>query len=86
MSRVVSNHGPGCPSCGRPTQIRVHDRIRPKHLRQPYFYERWFRCTYKDCKTTLYMQEKYKIWNDNARARQLQRFTKKNPWRQNYGR
>jgi hypothetical protein len=61
---IIKGRGPGCPRCGRPTQIREHDRIRPKQLRQPFYYERWFYCTHKRCKTTLYMLDAYKVWND----------------------
>jgi hypothetical protein len=60
---VTSDKGPACPRCGRPMQIREHDRIRPKQLRQPFYYRRWFRCMHKDCKTTLVMYEEFKVWN-----------------------
>jgi hypothetical protein len=61
---IVSGNGPACPRCGRPTQVRRHDRIRPKQLRQPFYYKRWFYCKHNDCRTTLYMQEAFKVWND----------------------
>jgi hypothetical protein len=31
-------------------------------LRQPYYFSRWFRCLYRDCKVTLIMVEKYKVY------------------------
>jgi len=39
---IVSEDGPPCPRCGRPMQVREHDRIREKQLRQPFYYSRWF--------------------------------------------
>jgi hypothetical protein len=49
MSHIVlSGEGPACPRCGRPMQIREHDRIRPKQLRKAYYYRRWFYCAHKD--------------------------------------
>ena len=47
---VLNERGPGCPRCGRPMQVREHDRIREKQLRQPFYYSRWFRCMHKGCK------------------------------------
>ena len=66
---VVSESGPGCPRCGRPTQVRTHAQIGPKQLRQPYYFEKWFRCTHRDCITTQIMDPQYIHWNDNERAR-----------------
>jgi hypothetical protein len=60
-------------------EIREHDRIRAKHLRQPFYYRRWFRCMHNDCKTTLVMWDEFKVWNSEplrrleAIRRQLQR-------------
>jgi hypothetical protein len=64
---VVGTNGPCCPRCGCPTEIRTHREVGTKQLRQPYYYSRWFYCTDRDCKTTTYMQEKFKVWNDNPR-------------------
>jgi hypothetical protein len=44
-------------------QVREHDRIRPKQLRQPYYYRRWFYCTHKNCRTTTVMFEEFKVFN-----------------------
>jgi hypothetical protein len=71
--RVIGTNGPPCPGCGRPTQVREHDRIRPKHLRQPYYFKRWFCCQHEDCPTTLYMREEFKVWNKNALAQTTMR-------------
>jgi hypothetical protein len=81
---VVGDSGPSCPRCGRATEVITHAQIRPKQLRQPFYYERWFRCTHDDCITTNIMLEEDKHWNDNERARKLQ--MRINRWRQNYGR
>jgi hypothetical protein len=59
---VVAGEGPPCPRCARPTQIREHDRIKAKHLRQPYYFTRWFYCTNARCKVTLHMEERFKVW------------------------
>ena len=37
----------------------------PSNFAKPYYYSRWLYCTDRDCKTTTYMQEKFKVWNDN---------------------
>jgi hypothetical protein len=58
---VVGEYGPPCPRCHRPTQIREHDQIRERHLRQPFYYSRWYYCTHRDCKTTLVMPEEFKV-------------------------
>src|SRR5947209_6650584 len=67
---VVSNDGPPCPRCWRPMEVREHDQIQPKHLRQPYYYSRWYNCRHRDCKTTLCMSDEFKIWNDEQEGEQ----------------
>jgi hypothetical protein len=81
---VIGDSGPSCPRCGRATKVITHAQIGPKQLRQPFYFERWFRCTHDDCITTNIMDEKYKRWNSNERARKLQ--MRINRSRQNYGR
>jgi hypothetical protein len=66
---VIKEEGPPCPRCGRPMQIREHDRIRAKQLRQPFFYRRWFRCMHDDCRTTLVMRDEFKVWNSDQDRR-----------------
>jgi hypothetical protein len=63
---VIGTNGPGCPRCGRSTQIRTHREIRSKQRAQPYYYSRWFYCTNRDCKTTTYMQDRDKVWNESS--------------------
>lgn len=59
---ISDDGGVPCPRCGRPTQVREHAAITDKLLRQPYYFSRWFRCLYRDCKVTLIMVEKYKVY------------------------
>jgi hypothetical protein len=58
---VVHDFGDPCPRCGVPMQIREHNGIGEKQLRQPFFYTRWFCCMNRRCKTTLVMPERYKV-------------------------
>lgn len=58
---VVAGPPEPCPRCGAPMQIREHTEITAKHLAQPYYYTRWFRCMNPRCKTTLVMREEYKV-------------------------
>jgi hypothetical protein len=66
---VLSDKGPGCPRCGHPMQVREHDRIRPKELRKPYYYRRWFYCTHKNCRTTTVMFDEFKVLNSDLERR-----------------
>jgi hypothetical protein len=58
---VIPGHGDPCPRCGVPMQIREHNGIGEKQLRQPFFYTRWFCCMNLRCKTTVVMPERYKV-------------------------
>ena len=68
---VIGEAGPPCPRCSRPMQVREHDRIREKQLRQPFYYSRWFCCMHNDCRTTLVMRDEFKVWNSDQ-ARRLE--------------
>lgn len=58
--RVLSGEaGNSCPRCGGRTEVRVHTAITEKHLRQPWYYSRWFYCTNPRCRTTLIMPARY---------------------------
>lgn len=57
-----SQYGVPCPRCGRATQIRAHDKITEKLLRQPYYYRRWFYCANQNCRTTLIMREEDRVY------------------------
>jgi hypothetical protein len=65
---VIPGDGNPCPRCGMPMEIREHNGIGHKQLRQPYYYTRWFYCTNKSCKTTLVMPERYKVMNPVVRS------------------
>jgi predicted amidophosphoribosyltransferase len=70
---VLDEEGPGCPRCGRPMQVREHDRIRAKQLHQPYYFQRWYYCTYANCRTTIVTAEEFKVWNQNPKAETMRR-------------
>jgi hypothetical protein len=61
--KIVSEDGSPCHRCGRPTQVREHDGICEKQLRQPFYYSRWFYCMHKGCKTKIIHREEFKVWN-----------------------
>jgi hypothetical protein len=67
---IASNNGPLCPRCGRPMQVREHDRIRPKQQRQEYYYSQWFYCRHRNCRTKQVMWDEFKVWNDSAEGQQ----------------
>lgn len=60
---VIPGEGDPCPRCGVPMEIRGHNGVGEKQLRQPYYYTRWFCCVNNNCKTTLVMAERYKVMN-----------------------
>src|SRR5215217_5392509 len=60
---IIPGHGIPCPRCKRPTQIREHAAITRKHLNQPYYYRRWFRCVHGDCPTKSIMVDEFKVYN-----------------------
>lgn len=41
-----------------------HAAITEKMLRQPFYYDKWFRCKNTQCGTTLIMLEEHKVWRD----------------------
>ena len=59
---VVGKNGDPCPRCGCRTEIRQHKQIRAKHLRQPFYYSRWYYCVNPGCRTTQIMLEKFKVF------------------------
>jgi len=56
-SIVIPGDGDPCPRCGEPMQIREYE----KQLHQPPFYNRWFCCMNKTCKTKLVMPARFKM-------------------------
>jgi hypothetical protein len=66
-TRIVGFDGPPCRRCGRPTEIREHERITEKELAKPSYYTRWYNCRNQNCRTTLIMPPEFKVWmwNEN---------------------
>ena len=65
---VIPGDGDPCPRCGVPMEIREHNGVGDKQVRQSYYYTRWFCCINKSCKTTLVMPERYKVMNPVVRS------------------
>lgn len=59
--QTAGHDGDPCPHCRRPMEIRQHAKLTAKHLRQPYYFSRWFECTRTDCPTTLVMPPRFKV-------------------------
>lgn len=72
---VVGENGDPCPRCGKPTEIRTHPEITEKHLRQPFYYSRWFYCLNPDCRTKQIMPDRYMVWPDTPERRLLDQLT-----------
>lgn len=70
---VVPGDGIACPRCGRPTEIREHDVIRPKHLAQPHYFSRWFYCNTPKCLTKQIVRDEFKVLNDPTAAADQER-------------
>jgi hypothetical protein len=66
--KVISGMGDPCPRCCLPTQIREHEAIHEKHLRQPFYFRRWFHCMNPQCKVQMIGVERFKVWNAAQRA------------------
>ena len=65
--------GPSCPRCGNVSEVRQHKAITAKELRRPFYYREWYYCINRQCKTTMFVNNEHRVWNDNASAEQLQR-------------
>ncbi len=61
---IVPGDGPPCPRCRRPMQIREHRHVTAHLARKPYYFRRWYYCTYQDCKTEFVMPNEFKVFND----------------------
>lgn len=64
--KIVGSDGDPCPRCGQPTQIREHKTIRPRELRQPFYYWRWYYCTNRKCKTNTIVPPRFRVYRDEA--------------------
>lgn len=76
---VVGLDGDPCPRCDFPTEIRVHVEVTDKHLRQPFYYTRWFYCTNPRCRTRQIMPDRYIVWNERLR-RESEQLTPPEGW------
>ncbi len=61
---IAIGHGPGCPRCSTPMEIRKHRVVGEKQLRQPFYYSQWYCCLNRKCRTTLVMPEEFKVYPD----------------------
>lgn len=68
---IVTPDGTTCPRCGTEAETRRHSSITEKQLSQPFYYRYWYNCTNRECKTTIFMLEDWKVWNKNAAAKNL---------------
>jgi hypothetical protein len=73
---VRDEAGPACPQCGRPTEVRMHQKVTARMKRQRFFYRRWFFCCNPQCSTTTIMRPEDIEWrgdlDDVTRARLAQ--------------
>jgi hypothetical protein len=69
---VTGTDGIPCTRCNLPTEIREHTEITAKHLRQPFYYSRWFYCRNHFCVVSTIMLEEHKIFGKNAAASAIQ--------------
>lgn len=78
--RTTDEVGKPCIKCGTLTQVREHTHLTDKHLRQPYYFSKWYCCINPNCKTTIFMDEKYKVWNKNKAASELKVVQEDSEW------
>lgn len=58
--------GKECPRCGEKSEWRAHREITNKELSRPFYYERWYSCQNRDCKTTIFMDEEDRVYTKNV--------------------
>ena len=58
---TVIGEGIKCPRCDAQTETRVHDILREKQLKAPYYFSQWDYCT--GC-NYIQLYEKYKVLNN----------------------
>ena len=59
---IIDENGPPCPRCGRPLQVREHDRI------GRFYYFRWFYCSNKACNTSTVNLKKFRRYTNGHDA------------------
>jgi hypothetical protein len=62
--KVISLDGDPCPRCKQGTEVREHVELTDKHLRQPFYYSRWFNCNNPGCQTKQIMPSRFKVERD----------------------
>jgi hypothetical protein len=70
---IISSGGPPCPRCEQPTQIREHASITAKILAQPFYYSRWFFCTNRKCRATMFTTDEFKVLKEGTNVSTLRR-------------
>jgi hypothetical protein len=68
---IVPGLGDPCPRCCQPTEIREHQKITAKHLRQPFYFRRWFNCMNSACKAQMICPERHKVWNAHLKVKEV---------------
>jgi len=61
---VIDENGPPCARCGRPLQVREHDRIGPQQTSRRFYYFRWFYCINQACHTSTVHLKKFRRYNN----------------------
>lgn len=67
--KVLEPDGTTCPRCDSIAETRAHVSITEKHLKQPFYFRRWYNCKNESCPTTTFMLEDWKVWNHNTAAK-----------------
>ena len=60
---ILPEEGVPCPRCKLLSEVREHEQITSRILRQPYYFSRWFRCNNISCSTKIFMKEEFKVFN-----------------------
>ena len=68
---VVENKDEKCPRCGVLAEAREHNGLSEKILRQSVYYTKWFNCRNRDCKTSTFMLDIYKVVNSHYKKPEL---------------
>jgi hypothetical protein len=58
---LEGTEGLPCPSCGKPSQVREHFKITKHILAQAHYHTRWFYCQNRNCNTTTFFDDRYKV-------------------------
>jgi len=64
--KIIGHNGPPCHRCNRPTEIREHIQVTERELAKSSYYSRWFKCTNRDCTTTMIMPAEFIVRNERG--------------------